>query len=40
MHPRIPLSIGAACTITGALGIFFGNFLHPSLPLIGRRCCA
>lgn len=32
MQPRISLRIGGTCAIIGALGIFFGNFLHPFPP--------
>jgi hypothetical protein len=32
MRPRVPLNVGGACAIVGAVGIFAGNFLHPFLP--------
>ncbi len=32
MRPTIPPAAGAACATAGALGIFFGNFLHPFPP--------
>lgn len=32
MRVEIPLKLGSACAILGALGIFIGNFLHPFPP--------